>query len=642
MGRQEPGRAKKRICAGLLAHVDAGKTTLSERLLYAGGAIRQAGRVDNQDTFLDNHELERARGITIFSKQAMFILGEKQFTLLDTPGHVDFSAEMERTLQILDYAVLMVSGADGVQGHTRTLWKLLKRYGIPVFVFVNKMDQAGTDQERLMEELKQQLDDRCVNFHTDRSSVCFMENIAVCEEEVMEQYLETGTLEKEQICGLIRERKVFPCYFGSALKDADGTGSGLDDFLQGMEDYMRCPDYKEAFGARVYKISRDGQGQRLTWLKVTGGTLQVKALLSGGEGEDGWEEKVNQIRLYSGARYETAVEAEAGTVCAVTGLTKTRPGEGLGAERAFSIPVLEPVLNYEIRLPEGCDLRQMVKNLQMLEEEEPQLHIRWDEQLQEIQAQFMGEVQTEILKALIRERFGVSVDFGEGKIVYKETIADTVEGVGHFEPLRHYAEVHLLMEPGEPGSGLQYASACSEDILSRNWQRLVLTHLEEKRHRGVLTGAEITDMKITLVSGKAHLKHTEGGDFRQATYRAVRQGLMQAKSVLLEPWYEFRLEIPPELVGRAMTDVERMHGSFGPPEPEGEMSVISGTAPVAAMRNYQQEVTACGINIQLHRAITVMQAVHLERRKVMDLTEIWKRLPAEMMMQPEIIMPQPL
>lgn len=592
MGRQEPGRAKKRICAGLLAHVDAGKTTLSERLLYAGGAIRQAGRVDNQDTFLDNHELERARGITIFSKQAMFILGEKQFTLLDTPGHVDFSAEMERTLQILDYAVLMVSGADGVQGHTRTLWKLLKRYGIPVFVFVNKMDQAGTDQERLMEELKQQLDDRCVNFHTDRSSVCFMENIAVCEEEVMEQYLETGTLEKEQICGLIRERKVFPCYFGSALKDADGTGSGLDDFLQGMEDYMRCPDYKEAFGARVYKISRDGQGQRLTWLKVTGGTLQVKALLSGGEGEDGWEEKVNQIRLYSGARYETAVEAEAGTVCAVTGLTKTRPGEGLGAERAFSIPVLEPVLNYEIRLPEGCDPRQMVKNLQMLEEEEPQLHIRWDEQLQEIQAQFMGEVQTEILKALIRERFGVSVDFGEGKIVYKETIADTVEGVGHFEPLRHYAEVHLLMEPGEPGSGLQYASACSEDILSRNWQRLVLTHLEEKRHRGVLTGAEITDMKITLVSGKAHLKHTEGGDFRQATYRAVRQGLMQVKSVLLEPWYEFRLEIPPELVGRAMTDVERMHGSFGPPEPEGEMSVISGTAPVAAMRNYQQEVTA--------------------------------------------------
>ncbi len=592
MGRQEPGRAKKRICAGLLAHVDAGKTTLSERLLYAGGAIRQAGRVDNQDTFLDNHELERARGITIFSKQAMFILGEKQFTLLDTPGHVDFSAEMERTLQILDYAVLMVSGADGVQGHTRTLWKLLKRYGIPVFVFVNKMDQAGTDQERLMEELKQQLDDRCVNFHTDRSSVCFMENIAVCEEEVMEQYLETGTLEKEQICGLIWERKVFPCYFGSALKDADGTGSGLDDFLQGMEDYMRCPDYKEAFGARVYKISRDGQGQRLTWLKVTGGTLQVKALLSGGEGEDSWEEKVNQIRLYSGARYETAVEAEAGTVCAVTGLTKTRPGEGLGAERAFSIPVLEPVLNYEIRLPEGCDPRQMVKNLQMLEEEEPQLHIRWDEQLQEIQAQFMGEVQTEILKALIRERFGVSVDFGEGKIVYKETIADTVEGVGHFEPLRHYAEVHLLMEPGEPGSGLQYASACSEDILSRNWQRLVLTHLEEKRHRGVLTGAEITDMKITLVSGKAHLKHTEGGDFRQATYRAVRQGLMQAKSVLLEPWYEFRLEIPPELVGRAMTDVERMHGSFGPPEPEGEMSVISGTAPVAAMRNYQQEVTA--------------------------------------------------
>lgn len=592
MGGQKPETAKKQICAGLLAHVDAGKTTLSERLLYAGGAIRQTGRVDNRDTFLDNHELERARGITIFSKQAVFTLGEKQFTLLDTPGHVDFSAEMERTLQVLDYAVLIVSGADGVQGHTETLWKLLRQYEIPVFLFVNKMDQAGTDQERLMEELKQHLDDRCVDFHTDRSSVCFMENVAMCEEEALEQYLETGKVEEAQIRRLIRERKLFPCYFGSALKDGAGTGSGLSDFLQGMEEYMTCPKYGSTFGARVYKISRDEQGQRLTWLKVTGGTLKVKDLLSGGEGEEGWEEKVNQIRLYSGPRYEAAEEAEAGTVCAVTGLTRTRPGEGLGAERAFSVPILEPVLTYEIRLPAGCDPRQMLKSLRILEEEEPQLHIRWDEQLQEIQAQLMGEVQTEILKALIRERFGVSVDFGEGKIVYKETVADTVEGVGHFEPLRHYAEVHLLLEPGEPGSGLVFAADCSEDVLSRNWQRLILTHLEEKRHKGVLTGSEITDMKITLMSGKAHLKHTEGGDFRQATYRAVRQGLMQAKSVLLEPWYDFRLELPQDMVGRAMTDVEKMHGVFGAPDQEGEMTVLSGSAPVAFMRNYQKEVTA--------------------------------------------------
>lgn len=592
MGEQEQKKAKKPVCTGLLAHVDAGKTTLSERLLYAGGTIRQTGRVDNRDTFLDHHELERARGITIFSKQAMFTLGEKQFTLLDTPGHVDFSAEMERTLQVLDYAVLIVSGADGVQGHTETLWKLLERYGVPVFLFVNKMDQAGADQEFLMEELRHRLDDRCVDFHTDRSSVCFMEHIAMCEEQMLERYLETGKVETEEICRLIRERKVFPCYFGSALKDEDGTGSGLDDFVQGMEDYMCCPEYKDIFGARVYKISRDEQGQRLTWLKVTGGTLKVKDVLSGGQDGEHWEEKVNQIRLYSGTRYETVGKAEAGTVCAVTGLTKTCPGEGLGSERALSIPLLEPVLTYEIRLPKGCDPRQVLKNLKILEEEEPQLHIRWDEQLQEIQVQLMGEVQTEILKVLIRERFGVSVEFGEGKIVYKETIADTVEGVGHFEPLRHYAEVHLLMEPGEPGSGLQFASACSEDVLSRNWQRLVLSHLEEKRHKGVLTGAEITDMKITLVSGKAHLKHTEGGDFRQATCRAVRQGLMQARSVLLEPWYDFRLEIPLDLVGRAMADVEKMHGTFGPPEPKEEKAVLTGTAPVAFMRNYQQEVTA--------------------------------------------------
>ncbi len=585
-------KREQRICVGLLAHVDAGKTTLSERLLYAGGAIRQIGRVDNGDTCLDNHELERARGITIFSKQAMFTLGEKRFTLLDTPGHVDFSAEMERTLQVLDYAVLIVSGADGVQGHTETLWKLLGRYEIPTFIFVNKMDQDGTDQERLMEELRHRLDDRCVDFHTDRSSEYFLENLAMCDEKVLEQYLETGDVEPEQIRELIQERKVFPCYFGSALKDKDRKNSGLDDFLWGLQEYMVCPKYGTLFGARVFKISRDEQGQRLTWLKVTGGTLKVKDLLTGGEGEDQWEEKVNQIRLYSGARYETAGEAEAGTVCAVTGLTKTRPGEGLGAEKSCSVPLLEPVLTCQILLPRGCDPRKMLRDLKTLEEEEPQLRIRWDEQLQEIQAQLMGEVQTEILKVLIRERFDVSVDFGEGKIVYKETIADTVEGVGHFEPLRHYAEVHLLLEPGEPGSGMQFSAMCSEDMLSRNWQRLILTHLEEKQHKGVLIGGEITDMKITLVSGKAHLKHTEGGDFRQATYRAVRQGLMQAQSVLLEPWYDFRLEIPQELVGRAMMELEKMQGTFGPPELEGDFAVLSGTAPVASMRNYQQEVTA--------------------------------------------------
>lgn len=581
-----------RICIGMVAHVDAGKTTLSERLLYAGGTIRQIGRVDTKDTFLDHHELERARGITIFSKQAMFCLGEKLFTLLDTPGHVDFSAETERTLQVLDYAVLIISGADGVQGHTETLWKLLKRYEIPVFLFVNKMDQAGTDQKRLMEELKNRLDDRCVNFYTDRTSEDFMEHIAMCSEEALERYLDSGNVEPEQIQKMIAGREVFPCFFGSALKDEDGKGNGFDAFVQGMKAYMVSPSYRQDFGARVFKISRDEQGQRLTWLKVTGGSLKVKTLLSGGRKETDWEEKVNQIRIYSGIKYETAKEVQAGTICAVTGLTMTSPGEGLGAEQNIAVPLLEPVLTCRMLLPEECNPRQILLKLGLLEEEEPQLHIRWDERLQEIQVQLMGEVQTEILKNLIRERFGVSVDFGEGNIVYKETIADTVEGVGHFEPLRHYAEVHLLLEPGEPGSGMQFATACSEDILSRNWQRLVLTHLEEKAHRGVLTGAELTDMKITLVCGKAHLKHTEGGDFRQATFRAVRQGLMQAQSVLLEPWYDFRLEIPQDLTGRAMMDVEKMQGSFEQPELEGAMSILTGTAPVSAMRNYQQEVTA--------------------------------------------------
>lgn len=575
------------ICLGIVAHVDAGKTTLSEGILYRTETIRRLGRVDNRDAFLDTHELERARGITIFSKQAVFSYGDKQFTLVDTPGHADFSSEMERTLQILDYAVLIVSGADGVQGHTETLWKLLKRYQVPVFLFINKMDQRGTDRERLLEELQSKLDGQCVDFGVSHDSGDFLENIATGDEAVLEHYLSSGEVPKEEIARLIAERKVFPCYFGSALKL-----TGVDEFLEGLGRFAVCPRYPQKFGAKVFKISRDGQGGRLTWLKVTGGSLKVRDTLSGGHGDGKWEEKVNQIRVYSGERYEPLPEARAGCVCAVTGLTKTRPGEGLGIERDSGMPVLEPVLTYQILLPRGCDPMQMLGKLRLLEEEEPQLHIHWDEQLKEIQVQVMGEVQIEVLKVLIRERFGVSVDFGEGNIVYKETIANTVEGVGHFEPLRHYAEVHLLLEPGEPGSGLQFAAACSEDALSRNWQRLILTHLEEKTHRGVLTGSEITDMKITLAAGKAHLKHTEGGDFRQATYRAVRQGLMQAQSVLLEPYYEFRLEIPSETVGRAMADLEKMGASFEQPELAGDFSALSGTVPVASMRNYQQEVTA--------------------------------------------------
>lgn len=568
------------VCIGLLAHVDAGKTTLSERMLFLSGSIRKMGRVDDQDTCLDHYELERSRGITIFSKQAVFTLEERPFILMDTPGHVDFSAEMERTLQVLDYAVLIISGADGVQGHTETLWKLLRRYQIPALIFVNKMDQEVCSKEELLEEIKSRLDDRCVDFCTDHGAPEFLENVAVCDEETLERYLEEGTVPEEEICRLIRERKLYPCYFGSALKE-----TGTRELMQGLAAYLRPPGYGDAFGAKVFKISRDEQGQRLTFMKVTGGTLKVKMTLAE-------EEKVNQIRIYSGARYETVPEAGPGTICAVTGLRTIRPGTGLGEEKASILPVLEPVLTYAVRLPKGVDARQMLAKLRELEEEEPELHIRWDEELKEIQAQLMGEVQIEVLKARILERFQVSVDFGEGRIVYKETIADAVEGVGHFEPLRHYAEVHLLLEPGEPGSGLQCMASCSEDLLDRNWQRLILTHLEEKVHKGVLTGAEITDMKITLVLGKAHLKHTEGGDFRQATYRAVRQGLMQAKSVLLEPCYAFRLELPGELIGRAMADVEKMCGSFEAPQINGEWAVLTGTAPVFGMRNYQQEVRA--------------------------------------------------
>ena len=576
----------KKLVIGILAHVDAGKTTLSEAMLYHSGSIRKMGRVDNKDAFLDTYELERDRGITIFSKQALFTMKDIQVTLLDTPGHVDFSAEMERTLQVLDYAVLVINGADGVQGHTQTLWRLLKKYEIPVFLFINKMDQNGTDAEALLAELQQRLSEECMDFGETDTEV-FYEKIAVAEEGVLNQFLEEGRVEEAEIQRLIAERKVFPCFFGSALKSV-----GVEEFLQGLYRYVQLPKYGEVFGAKVFKIARDNQGNRLTFLKVTGGSLKARKVLNGNRHGEDWEEKVNQIRIYSGEKFTAVDEAEAGSVCAVTGLTKTYPGEGLGMEAESIQPVLEPVLTYCIELPPEYDAMQMLPKLRMLEEEEPELHIVWDEALQEIHAKIMGEVQTEVLKRLIWERFGVEVGFGAGRIVYKETIADAVEGVGHFEPLRHYAEVHLLLEPGEPGSGMSFAADCSEDVLDKNWQRLIMTHLAEREHRGVLTGAAITDMRITIVAGKAHQKHTEGGDFRQATYRAVRQGLMEAESILLEPYYDFRLEIPESAIGRAMTDIEKMAGSFELPVTEDGVAVLTGKAPVAMMRDYHKEVIA--------------------------------------------------
>lgn len=583
MGNTSENKEKQHICIGLLAHVDAGKTTLAESLLYHTGAIRKMGRVDHQNAFLDTYELERARGITIFSKQAGFTLGDREVVLLDTPGHVDFSAEMERTLQILDYAVLIIGGTDGVQGHVETLWRLLRQYKIPVFLFINKMDQDGANSAEILKELQGRLDEKCIDFTASQPQEEFMENLAMCDETVLETYLEEGEISEKQIRELIARRKVFPCYFGSALKS-----QGIQEFLEGLETYTKVPDYPDTFGAKIYKISRDEKGSRLTHMKITGGSLKVKQVLSG---ED-WEEKADQIRIYSGAGFEAVKEVPAGAVCAVTGLTRTHAGQGLGIEQTSGEPLLIPVLNYEIQLPEECDVHQMFLKLRQLEEEEPELHIVWNPQLNEIHAQVMGEVQIEILKNMIQERFGISVEFGSGNIVYKETIEEPVEGTGHFEPLRHYAEVHLLLEPGEPGSGLEFAVSCSEDMLDKNWQRLILTHLEEKAHKGVLTGSDITDMKITLVAGKAHLKHTEGGDFRQATYRAVRQGLRKARSVLLEPVYEYRLEVPSDMVGRAMTDIQKMYGTFQGPEIEGEMSVLTGVAPVVNMGGYQSEVTA--------------------------------------------------
>lgn len=566
-----------KLSMGILAHVDAGKTTLSEILLYLTGKIRKIGRVDHQDTFLDTFSLEKERGITIFSKQAVFSLGDTEVTLLDTPGHIDFSSEMERTLQVLDYAVLVINGMDGIQAHTLTLWKLLDRYHVPTFLFVNKMDQIGTNQDKLLRQLQERLSEECLDFGNASSWSQNMENMAMSDEHAMEKYLEEGTLDTEDIQGLITRRKIFPVYFGSALKNI-----GVETFLSGLATYMEQKKYPDIFGARIYKISRDEQGNRLTHLKITGGSLRVKDVFD--------DEKVDQIRIYSGNQYELVHTIGPGSICTVTGLTKSQAGQGLGFEEHTYRPYIEPVLNYRIELPQDCNVAKMLDDLKKLEEEEPHLNIVWNEELSEIHAQVMGEIEIEILRSLILERFGVEVHFDSGNLVYKESIKSPVIGVGHFEPLRHYAEVHLLLEPGDRGSGMEYAANCNEDDLDRNWQRLVLTHLKEREHIGVLTGSEITDMKITLIAGRGHLKHTEGGDFRQATYRALRQGLMKAESLLLEPVYAFRIELPKEFLGRALSDIERMYGRYQDPEFEGDWAILEGVAPVKTMMNYQIEV----------------------------------------------------
>lgn len=565
---------------GILAHVDAGKTTLSEALLYNAGITKALGRVDKGNAYLDTDELEKQRGITIFSKQAEFIWKDLKVTLVDTPGHVDFSAEMERTLQILDYAILVISAANGVQSHTRTLWELLKMYKVPTIIFVNKMDMPDTDKALLLSELKSKLDDGCIDF-TDIQEVMSNEEVAMTNESLMEEFLLYGKINLEDIKKGISDREIFPCHFGSALKN-----DKIIDLLDGLNTYIDEKKYPDKFGAKVYKINRDSQGNRLTYLKVTGGVLRVKDII------DDSEEKINQIRIYSGDKYRTTNEIYSGEVCAVTGLTKTYSGENLGIENENNDVILEPVLMYRVVLPQEIDAAMMLPKLKQLEEEDPTLSIKWNEDLKEIQVCLMGEVQIEILKKLVLDRFNVAIEFDQGNVVYKETISNTVEGVGHFEPLRHYAEVHLRLEPGEIGSGLTFETECSEEILAKNWQRLILTHLQEREHKGVLTGSGITDMKITLVSGRAHLKHTEGGDFRQATYRAVRQGLKMAQSVLLEPYYDFRLEIPTEMLGRAMTDIERIYGKINPPENYGEYSVITGYAPVVTMRKYREDIAA--------------------------------------------------
>ncbi len=572
----------KRLTIGMLAHVDSGKTTLSEAMLYLSGGVRKLGRVDHGNAFLDTDQQERERGITIFSKQARLNWKDCEVTLLDTPGHVDFSAEMERAVQVLDYAVLLVSGADGVQGHTETLWRLLERHRVPAFLFINKMDQPDTDRDKLLAQLRERLGDGCADFSGLRGEL--LEQAAMCDEELMERYLEAGELSDGDLAALIVERKLFPCFFGSALKV-----EGVEELLDGLDRYTLEPDWPEQFAARVFKISRDEKGERLTWLKVTGGVLKVRDPVKGPD----WEEKATQLRLYSGAKFTPAEEAPAGTVCAVTGLSRTRAGQGLGGEEDWTGPELEPVLAYQVLPPAGGDARTLLSQLRTLEEEDPQLRVGWNERLGEIRVHLMGEVQLEVLSQLMERRFGAQVAFGPGRIVYLETIAAPAEGVGHFEPLRHYAEVHLLLEPLERGAGLVLDTACSENVLDRNWQRLVLTHLMEKAHVGVLTGSPITDMKITLLTGRAHLKHTEGGDFRQATYRAVRQGLMCAKSVLLEPWYAFRLEVPTGSVGRAMTDLQRMGAEFQSPQPgAGDTSVLTGSVPVSEVGGYWTQVAA--------------------------------------------------
>lgn len=567
----------KKLVVGILAHVDSGKTTLSEAMLYTAGKIRKLGRVDHKDAYLDTDAQERERGITIFSKQAVFTYDGMEITLLDTPGHVDFSAEMERTLQVLDYAILVINGVDGVQSHTDTLWKLLKRYEIPTFIFVNKMDMDGADKDAVFQNIRKKLDGDCVDFSSgDRD-----EQIAMADERLLDTYLDSGMVEVEDIIEAILDRKIFPCFWGSALKL-----SGVQELLDAMNTYMVMPAYNAEFGGRIFKISRDAKGERLTYMKVIGGSLKCREQIEGTEG------KVNQIRIYSGARYETVEEASAGTVCAVTGLGETSAGQGVGCEQENVFAGLEPVLSYKVSYPEDKDAVVVLRDIRQLEEEEPELHVEFAQETGEIFVKVMGQVQLQVLTQIVKDRFGYLISFGMGRIIYKETLAEPVMGVGHFEPLRHYAEVHLLMEPLEPGSGMQFDTICSEDVLDKNWQRLILTHLEEKEYRGVLTGAPITDMKITVTAGRAHQKHTEGGDFRQATYRAVRQGLMMGECRLLEPVYAFRLEIPTEMTGRAMNDITRMHGRFAQPEIEGEMSILTGTAPVATMQEYQQDVTA--------------------------------------------------
>ena len=571
----------KKLTIGILAHVDSGKTTLSEAMMYLSGNISRLGRVDHRDSFLDNFRLERERGITIFSKQAIMRYEDAEITLLDTPGHVDFSAETERTLQVLDYAILVISGTDGVQSHTVTLWRLLQKYHVPTFLFVNKMDMAGADRDSLIDQLHEKLSEGCVDFGMEHAQL--FEDIALCDNSLLEKYYENESLDHKDIAAAIRKRRVFPTLFGSALKL-----NGVAAFLELIDRYTVSASYGVTFAARVFKIAEDAQGTRQTYLKITGGVLKVKDILQSAKNING--EKVNQIRLYSGEKFATVDSAESGTVCAVTGITFARPGDGLGAEKDGAAPILEPVLTYSVILPEGIDVHEALDKLRILEQEDPQLGIAYDERHGEIQVRLMGDIQLEILTGIIEDRFGFTVSFGQGSIIYKETISEAVEGVGHFEPLRHYAEVHLLLRPGKRDSGLVFKSECKEDLLDRNWQRLILTHLYEKMHIGVLTGSPITDMEIVLMSGKAHPKHTEGGDFRQATYRAVRQGLRSANSILLEPYYAFELTVPAENIGRAMTDITRMSGSFQPPETEGELAVLSGTAPVATMRGYTREV----------------------------------------------------